>query len=89
MKADLQLPDDVLEAIAARAAELVPAPAAPDPDRWLTAAELAAYLSMSERWVHYLRAGGMPHAEIGGKRRFKVCEVEPWMEEHGHMNGAA
>ena len=52
---------------------------------WLAKAQLAEYLACSERWIECRMAEGMPHATIAGRIKFKVSEVEAWLEENGHM----
>jgi hypothetical protein len=52
---------------------------------WLAKAQLAEYLACSERWIEEKMAEGMPHAKIAGRIKFKVSEVEPWLEEKGYM----
>ena len=28
---------------------------------------------------------GLPHAHIAGRAKFQVSCVEPWLEQHGHL----
>lgn len=49
-------------------------------ERLLTVAELAAHLSMSERWIRYRLREGMPCQRFGRSViRFKVSEVDVWL----------
>jgi excisionase family DNA binding protein len=56
-----------------------------EPEGWLTVEKLAAYLGCSLRWVRYRAEEGMPHAVIAGRRKFRVSEVEAWLEKKGHL----
>jgi len=42
---------------------------------------------MSVRWVHLRRAEGMPSRKFGSSRRFRISEVERWLEERGEHCG--
>lgn len=46
---------------------------------YLSRAQLAAALGMSERWIDYRRHEGMPSYQFGNRRKFKLSEVEAWM----------
>lgn len=47
---------------------------------WVGTREVAAHLGQTERWVrHY--APAMPHYKIGREYRFKLSEVEVWIEQ--------
>lgn len=52
---------------------------------WLDKRALAAHLGCSVRWVEGRQAEGMPHAVIAGRIKFRASEVEPWLEERGHL----
>jgi hypothetical protein len=52
---------------------------------WLTLAELAAHLKVSERWLKYRIKEGMPSALIGNRRKFRASETERWLEKEGHL----
>jgi predicted DNA-binding transcriptional regulator AlpA len=47
---------------------------------WLTKAQLADRLDVSPRWIDYRRDEGLPSHRWGGIVRFKVSEVEAWLE---------
>lgn len=49
------------------------------PEPWLSKRDLATYLGFSTRWVEYRIAEGMPHRRIGGRVRFRLTEVESWL----------
>jgi len=49
----------------------------------ITAAELAAALSISERQVHRLAAAGLPSIPIGARgRRYDLQECQQWLKEN-------
>ncbi len=52
---------------------------------WLDKRALAAHLGCGVRWIELRVAEGMPSAMIAGRRKFRVSEVEPWLERAGHI----
>jgi excisionase family DNA binding protein len=51
-------------------------------ERALTYAELSEVLGMSERWIRARVAEGMPsHLYARKARRFRLSEVQRWLEE--------
>lgn len=58
---------------------------------WLDKKGLAAHLGCGVRWIETRMAEGLPHAMIAGRVKFRPSEVEPWLEQHGHIErrGAA
>ncbi len=56
---------------------------------WLDKKGLGDYLACSERWIEERMAEGMPHVKIAGRIKFKASEIEPWLEEKGHMERVA
>lgn len=52
-------------------------------DRWLTKRDLAEYLGCSTRSVERCMAEEMPHRHILGAAKFRLSEVETWLEENG------
>jgi hypothetical protein len=55
---------------------------------WLDKRRLADHLCCSVRSVETAQAEGMPHAVIFGRPKYRVSEVEPWLEEHGYLTRA-
>lgn len=50
-------------------------------ERLLTARELAAVLGFSSSTIQdWAEAGSMPGFKIGGRLRFRLSEVEAWLE---------
>jgi hypothetical protein len=52
---------------------------------WLDKRGLAGHLACSVRSVETALAQGAPHAVIFGRVKFRVSEVEPWLEERGYL----
>lgn len=52
---------------------------------WLDKRGLARHLSCSVRWIELRIREGLPHAYIAGRAKFRVSEVEAWLESHGHL----
>lgn len=52
---------------------------------WLDTRALAAHLGCGIRWIEMRVADGMPRTTIAGRNKFKVSTVEPWLEQHGHL----
>lgn len=49
---------------------------------WLTKPQLAERLQVSERWLDYQRAEGLPCIKVGGVVRFKESAVVEWLDHH-------
>jgi len=47
---------------------------------WLTAQALAKYLSLSDRTIRNYVKQGMPHRRVGRAYRFRLVDVEPWID---------
>jgi hypothetical protein len=58
------------------------------PPQLLTLTELRVYLGMSERWIRYRCAEGMPVRRYGSRMRFRVEDVDAWLRER-YPNGAS
>lgn len=49
-------------------------------DRLLDAAEVAAMLNVPQSWVRAsTRSGAMPHVELGRYKRYRLADVEAWL----------
>jgi hypothetical protein len=46
---------------------------------------IAGHFQCSIRWIERRMEEGMPHTHIAGRAKFRVSEVEPWLEAHGHI----
>jgi hypothetical protein len=64
-------------------AGVIPLGAPPVSEPWLTKDQLAARLQVSTRWIDYRRCEGMPSHKWGGHVRFRMPEVEAWLEPRG------
>jgi phage terminase Nu1 subunit (DNA packaging protein) len=58
------------------------------PEPWRSRVELAEHLGISVRTIDRLVGEGMPCLAVGqagspGHKRFRVSEVERWLEERG------
>ena len=56
---------------------------------WLTTTAIAEFFGCSERQIRYWKADGMPSAIIGGRRKYRPSECEPWLERAGHLRRTA
>lgn len=52
---------------------------------WVDQRHLCELLACKPRWIEYRLKDGLPHALIAGRRKFRLSEVERWLERHGHM----
>ncbi len=82
----VEFPPELVEQIAARAAELVEVR---DDDRWMNAREAADYLAVPVSTIHKLTAEPDPRRPIpfeqdvaGGKLYFKRSALDRWREGH-------
>jgi hypothetical protein len=75
------LSEDDLERLAERLSPYLPEPptTAVGPEAWLDHRALAEHFSVSVRTVATWRAGGAPHAMIGGRPKFLASEIERWL----------
>jgi predicted DNA-binding transcriptional regulator AlpA len=48
---------------------------------WVGKAQVAAYLGRSRRWVELMAREGLPSRMIGGRRAYRLSEVEAWVAE--------
>ena len=46
---------------------------------------LAAHLSCSVRSIQSAMVEGLPYSIVFGRAKFRVSEVEPWLEKHGYL----
>lgn len=79
----IRLSDEALDAIADRVAQRLAPLIGPSPDRWMTASEAAAHLSISTNALHKLTsAREIPFSQkgAGAKLWFKRGELDRWRE---------
>lgn len=79
----VELPAELVEQIAQRAAELV-AEQPHAPERWLTVEQAAAHLAISTSQLYSLcsarRVNGFPVRKEGSRSYFKASELDRWRE---------
>ncbi len=47
---------------------------------WLSKRQIADYFGRSTRWVELRVREGLPSKMIGGRRGFRLSEVEAWLD---------
>jgi excisionase family DNA binding protein len=53
-------------------------------ERWITLKEAAAHLNVSRSWLYQRgQAAGVPRARLGTKYRYKVSDLDSWMNAQG------
>jgi transposase len=50
-------------------------------ERWLSKRKIARHYDYSERTVNRWVAAGCPSRMIGGERRFRISEVDAWLDQ--------
>jgi len=50
-------------------------------ESWVSKAQVASYLGRSKRWVELMAREGMPSRMIGGRRAYRLSEVDAWIVE--------
>lgn len=48
---------------------------------WVSKQQVANYLGRSTRWVELMARQGMPSRMIGGRRAYRLSEVDAWVAE--------
>ncbi len=80
----VNVPDELVERIAERAAELVAERQSPAVSEWLTTAEAAEHLRCPKSRIYALvSARRIPHAKDGSRTLFKRAELDRWVENGG------
>ena len=81
----LELPDHVLDELAARVAERLAGQQRPGPERWAGVAEVAEHLGIARQGVydraHAAATTGFPVHRDGSRLIFKLTEVDQWLAE--------
>lgn len=79
-----QAPDDWLETITARVAELLAARPGQTPEPWVGVREAAAHLGCKRQriydLVHRKDESRIPHRKEGGRLLFKLSQLDRWIE---------
>jgi hypothetical protein len=50
---------------------------------WLSKREIASHFGRSTRWVELRMREGLPSKMIGGRRGFRLSDVEAWIDGRG------
>lgn len=80
----IPLPPELVEAVAARAAELVAERLEPAPEPYLDVDGAAAYLACPKSRVYALAsAGRIPVRRDGSRLLFRASELDAWLERGG------
>lgn len=82
----LTFPPELVERIAARAAELVAERLEPDADRWLNVEEAAAYIGAPPSRIYSLASCKPPRIPVerdGSRLLFKQSELDGWVRGGG------
>jgi hypothetical protein len=48
---------------------------------WVSKAQVAAHFGRSKRWVELMARQGLPSRMIGGRRAYRLSEVDVWLTE--------
>lgn len=58
------------------------------PERWRDKHGIAEHFSCGVRWIESRMEEGMPHVHIAGRAKFRVSEVERWLDCQGFIERA-
>lgn len=61
-------------------ASVIAFPASTVREPWLSKRQIADYFGRSTRWVELRVREGLPSKMIGGRRGFRLSEVEAWLD---------
>jgi predicted DNA-binding transcriptional regulator AlpA len=61
-------------------ASVIPFPYTATWEPWLSKRQIADYFGRSTRWVELRVREGLPSKMIGGRRGFRLSEVEAWLD---------
>ena len=62
-------------------ADVIVLPAAARFEPWVSKEQVANYLGRSKRWVELMAHEGLPSRMIGGRRAYRLSEVDAWIAE--------
>jgi excisionase family DNA binding protein len=83
-RVELVVPPELVELIAARAAELAVDALAARPERWLDVAAAAEHLCCSKSRLYSLAsARRVPFSKDGSRLMFRASELDAWVETGG------
>ena len=85
----LELPEDILDAIAQRAAAILADKTAATPEPWLTVDQAAAHMGISVSQLYTLcsqrNRNGLPIVKEGSRSYFRASELDRWREQGGAL----
>ncbi len=61
--------------------QLVTLPPRTSFEPWVNKSQVANYLGRSKRWVELMAREGIPSRMIGGRRAYRLSEVDAWVAE--------
>jgi hypothetical protein len=80
-----ELPAELIETVAQRAAELIAERDGPAPEPWLTVEQAAEHLAISTSQLYTLCAergrNGLPLVKEGSRSYFKAGELDRWRQQ--------
>jgi excisionase family DNA binding protein len=77
----LELPDELIEEVAQRAAEILRESAEPEPDEWLDVDGAKDHLKCGKRRIYNLVSEGrIPVHREGARLLFRRSELDDWIE---------
>lgn len=50
------------------------------PEPWVAKQQLAEHLNVTRRWIELQQPLGLPHLSTGGMNRYRISEVEAWLQ---------
>jgi predicted DNA-binding transcriptional regulator AlpA len=62
-------------------AKVIPFRWGPVSEPWVSKAQVAAHFGRSKRWVELMARKGLPSRMIGGRRAYRLSEVDAWLAE--------
>lgn len=78
MNLSVALSEEVIEAIASRAAELIDTRR-----RYLSKSALAEHYGVTERTIRTWREKGLPGVRVGREVMYEIAVADRWIEGHG------
>jgi excisionase family DNA binding protein len=80
----MTLPEELVELVAERPAEIVAGRRLHEPEPWISVPEAAKHLSAPRSRIYSLvESGRIPHARDGTKLLFRRSELDRWLVENG------
>jgi excisionase family DNA binding protein len=53
------------------------------PEPWVGCGQVASHLDVSVKTVRRLKEAGLPYSKVGGQLRFRLSEVDAWIDRAG------